>query len=69
MKKWGFISSGITYLQYCNDCRRENYSMNVMTGCCTWCGAGPCSEVSQKKGGDENAPETHVSDTNVGDKK
>jgi hypothetical protein len=25
-------------LTKCPECHRENYAMNVLTGCCTWCG-------------------------------
>lgn len=32
-------------LTRCPECHRENYAMNVLTGCCTWCGFDVNKEI------------------------
>jgi hypothetical protein len=36
--RYGFISNGRLYLTRCPKCLLENYSLNVSSGICTWCG-------------------------------
>jgi ribosomal protein L37E len=33
-----FRKDGITYCMQCQICGKENYTINVATGICTWCG-------------------------------
>ena len=45
-KGWGYIGrDGSPCLQYCHNCQLENYAMNIPTGRCTWCAAGPSEPV------------------------
>jgi hypothetical protein len=33
-----FISNNKVFLVRCPKCKKENYSINVASGICTWCG-------------------------------
>jgi hypothetical protein len=45
-KAWGYLAAdGSPCLQYCHVCQLENYTLNITTGRCTWCGAGPSEPV------------------------
>lgn len=45
-----FESDGKLYLVFCAACGRQNYSANVPTGTCTWCGwcDAPVSNIHEK---------------------
>jgi ribosomal protein L37E len=36
--RYGFISNDRVYLTRCPKCGLENYSLNVPSGICSWCG-------------------------------
>lgn len=48
MSKFGFISEGRVFLVRCPVCGAENYSANVSSGVCTWCGYQPTVEQFEK---------------------